>query len=388
MDDWQVNSWQKYPAEQQPSYDNHVSSTEALQRLQNFPPLVSNVEIEQLRNQLLKVQAGQAFILQGGDCAEMFRDCRQEKISTKLNILATMATLMQNKHTHIIKIGRIAGQYAKPRSQPFTSINGKKINSYLGDSINALDANSQARKPSPQRMLDSYFYAATTLNFIQRHYGDTEFFTSHEGLLLPYEQAMSRQVSGNFYNLGAHMLWIGARTGQLQGAHVELFRGVENPLGIKVSKKMTVEQLVAVVRRLNPHNQAGKIILITRLGKDNISSKLPLFIKACKQERLQVIWSVDPMHGNTHLTSNGVKTRSFRDICVELETSFLVHRQLENRLGGVHFELTGENVTECLGGQEKISEDDLHRRYDTGCDPRLNRSQSIEIAKIIAQHLR
>ncbi|HZU53511.1 MAG TPA: 3-deoxy-7-phosphoheptulonate synthase class II, partial [Holophagaceae bacterium] len=389
--------------------------------------------------------AGRRFLLQGGDCAEQFRDCTPERIADKLRVLLQMSVVLTHVGRRpIVRVGRIAGQYAKPRSSGTETVRGRELPSYRGDLINGLDATEEARKADPQRMLQAYFHAAATLNhlralieggFADLHhperwelqagaaevpaYRETlaqvresldflealggvqrgtleriDLFTSHEALLLPYEEALTRWVAGEtaarggYYNLGAHMLWVGERTRQADGAHIEYLRGLRNPLGIKVGPSATADELLPLLERLDPHQQPGRITLITRFGADRIAEALPPLISAVRRAGRVVLWSSDPMHGNGEKADSGLKTRNFDAILSELRQAFELHRAQGSALGGVHIELTGENVTECLGGAEGLSEADLPRAYETGCDPRLNGAQSLELAFLVAEMLR
>jgi 3-deoxy-7-phosphoheptulonate synthase len=382
---------------------------------------------------------GQRFLLQGGDCAERFADCVAASIADKLRVLLQMSlVLTYGLRKPIIRVGRLAGQYAKPRSAPLETIGGVSLPVYRGDLVNGFEPTSTARASDPERLLQAYFHAAATLNYVralieggfadlhhpehwdlefiresERHrdytqivsrildaisfmeacgsaletaLGRIDFFTSHEALVLPYEEAMTRREaeSCRHFNLGAHMLWLGDRTRTLDGAHVEYLRGIANPIGIKIGPSCSPDELPALIERLNPANQWGRVTLITRLGADRVRELLPPLLRAVRAAGARVLWVCDPMHGNTVRTATGVKTRDFERILEELRETSAVHHENESRLGGVHFELTGEDVTECLGGARRLAEADLHTNYATYCDPRLNGEQSLEMAFLIA----
>ncbi|HET6329888.1 MAG TPA: 3-deoxy-7-phosphoheptulonate synthase class II [Holophagaceae bacterium] len=442
---WTPHGWRHRPALQQPDYPDASELERALARLRDLPPLVVPEEVDRLLGLFAEAAAGRRFLLQGGDCAEQFRDCSPERIADKLRVLLQMSVVLTHVGRRpIVRVGRIAGQYAKPRSSGTETIRGKELPSYRGDLINGLDATEAARRPDPQRMLQAYFHAAATLNhlralieggFADLHhperwelhagaadvpaYRETlaqvresldflealggvqrgtleriDLFTSHEALLLPYEEALTRWVAGStaadggYYNLGAHMLWVGERTRQADGAHIEYLRGLRNPIGVKVGPTATAEELLPLLDRLDPHQEPGRITLITRFGADRIAEALPPLISAVRRSGRAVLWSSDPMHGNGEKTGSGLKTRNFDAILSELRQAFELHRAQGSALGGVHIELTGENVTECVGGAEGLSEADLPRAYETGCDPRLNGAQSLELAFLVAEMLR
>lgn len=439
---WTPESWKAYTADQQPTYDSPEELLEVLAVLRRFPPLVSSWEIDRLRTHMASAQAGEAWVLQGGDCAESFDDCQAEPIASKLKVLLQMSlVLIFGSRRKIIRIGRMAGQYAKPRSSHTESRQGQTLPSYRGDLINRSPFSQDHRRNDPQLLLRGYERAAVTLNFIralseggfadlhhpenwqlnfvagsaecQRYHrmlqslGDAlqfiesiapgplaelrrvDFYTSHEALHLHYEQALTRQsVRGTgWYNFGTHFPWIGERTRAISGAHVELLRGVRNPLGIKVGPTANPTEIVDLVRLLNPENEPGRIALIHRFGHQSVASDLPALVEEVARSHVRVLWICDPMHGNTVATDSGHKTRRFNDVLSELRSSFAVHRQCGTQLGGVHLELTGENVTECLGGPGGLTEDDLHTAYNTTCDPRLNYEQAMEIAFAIADEI-
>ncbi len=442
-ENWSPTSWLTKPALQQPGYDDQAKLARVVAEMAQLPPLVTSWEVENLREDLASAAAGEAFVLQGGDCAESFDDCRSESIAAKLKILLQMSlVLVHGTRKPVIRIGRIAGQYAKPRSADAETRNGVTLPAYRGDIINRDGFTAEDRAADPTLMLRAYERAALTLNFIRAltdggfadlhhpEYWDMAFakgspnaeayqrivdsiresldfvsaitgvenevlrrvdvFTSHEALALPYEQAQTRQVPrrAGYYNLSTHFPWIGMRTAQLEGAHVEFFRGIRNPLGIKVGPGMTDEWLVGLLDVLDPDRQPGKITLIHRMGAANVATKLPPIVQAVQKTKRQVLWVCDPMHGNTETTPGGIKTRKFDNIVTELEQSFELHYQLGSRLGGVHVELTGEDVTECTGGARGLSDTDLERAYKSRVDPRLNYEQALEMAMRISRHVR
>ena len=436
---WSLVSWKEKQLNQQPVYENKEELNQVITKLKSYPPLVAVSEIKQLKRHIGKAAKGDAFIIQGGDCAERFTDCNARAIFTKIKILMQMAGIVGfGLKKPIIKIGRIAGQYAKPRSQEFEIINGNKLLSFKGDNINQFFPTKQHRKPNPWLLEKGYCCAAITQNYLRAllseefvHLTHPQFwnidlelnsnakvqfrgvvkqiqetmefmrsidsigiyakqrniFISHEGLHLALEAAMTRKVAqdNKYYNLGSHFLWVGDRTRAFNGGHVEYVRGIENPIGIKVGPNFDVEEILHVIRTINPCNEEGKIVLICRFGKKQLLSCLPKLIEALAKKRLHVCWLCDPMHGNTIKTNQGVKTRKFNHILEELELSIQCHQELKVPLGGVHFELTGENITECLGGElQEITENDLSKNYVTFCDPRLNYTQSIETALFLA----
>ena len=450
-DSWTPETWKAKPSQQQPRYDDQIAVDSVVDQLRTLPPLVTSWEIERLRRQLAEAQRGERFVLQGGDCAETLADCTPQAITNKLKILLQMSlVLVHGAKKPVIRIGRFAGQYAKPRS----SLTERRQNeqsetvelpSYFGDLVNRWEFTPQARRPDPTLMLKCYKHAAMTLNFIRSlvaggfadlHHPEywklsfmdhaslspevreeyhrasqqlagalrfmealgemsideltrVEIFTSHEGLNLLYESAQTRTVPRRegYYNLTAHLPWIGERTRGIDEAHVEYFRGVRNPIGVKVGPTAEPGQIVEMAQRLNPDNEPGRLSLIVRMGASQIEEGLPKLVSRIRDQELNVLWICDPMHGNGQKTTNGVKTRSFDDIVAELECSFDVHDTLGTYLGGVHFEMTGEDVTECVGGAEKVSENDLSRNYTSRCDPRLNYQQSMELAFRIARRL-
>ena len=437
---WQPTSWQSRKAQQQPSYDDSAELERAVADLSRLPPIVVSWEIENLRLRLAAAQRGEAFLLQGGDCAESFADCESDRIAKQLKVLLQMSlVLLQAMKRPVVRVGRFAGQYAKPRSADTETRNGVSLPAYRGDLVNHPEFTAEARRPDPQLLLRGYERAALTLNFVRalvdggfadlhhpeywdlgfvRHaqlreayqrivdsIGDAldffesltgqkagdanrvEFFASHEGLHLLYEQAQTRFIArqDRWYNLSTHMPWIGMRTAQVEGAHVEYFRGIANPIGVKVGAGMSDEWLQELVAILNPHNQPGRLALIHRFGVKDIEQHLPRVIEAVRRTGSTVLWCCDPMHGNTETTSGGIKTRRFENILKELDLSFRIHRELGSHLGGAHIELTGEDVTECTGGARGLTDADLQRAYRSQVDPRLNYEQALELAMLIAE---
>ena len=441
---WQPNSWRDLPIKQQPQYQNSDELLKVEQQLSQMPPLVSFDEIERLKSELALVSKGEAFLLQGGDCAESFFEFSHHNLKSYFRTIMQMTVaLMYGLKKPIVKVGRIAGQYAKPRSQNDETIGDLTLPAYRGDIVNGMEFEEKARISDPKRLIDAYFHSAASLNFLRSlalgGYGNLQkvnewneefskqlkssnkneeiteeitkilsfmkacginyesmpqfttasFFTSHEALLLNYEQAFIRQNHDNskFYDLSAHMLWIGDRTRDPNEAHVEFMRGIANPIAFKVGPSISADELLKLLDILNPQNIAGRITLIARMGKDKVNQLLPPLVKAVRDNGNSVIWSCDPMHGNTIKSSNGFKTRKFEDVLSEVKSFFAIHREALTIAGGVHFEMTGQDVTECLGGNQQISEINLSDRYHTHCDPRLNSSQSIEMAFTIAHEL-
>ena len=439
---WQPASWRNFTALQQPAYPDETGLRAVQTELSRLPPLVTSAEILALKQQIALAQDGRSFLLQGGDCAENFADCESGQISNRLKVLLQMSlVLVHGLRKPVVRVGRFAGQYAKPRSADTETRDGITLPSYRGDFINAPEFTEAARVPDPRRMVKGHARSAMTMNFVRslidggfadlhhpeywdlgwvsqspqsaqyrklvQSVGDairfmetisgepahnvnrTEFYTSHEALLLPYEESLTRQVprQTGWFNLSTHFPWIGMRTAQLDGAHVEYFRGIVNPVGVKISPSVTDEHIKRLCEVLNPDNEPGRLTLIHRLGAGNVESQLPRLIRAVRAAGARVLWVCDPMHGNTESTSNGFKTRRFDNIKAELERSFDVHAAEGSHLGGVHLELTGENVTECLGGARDLAEADLERAYLSSVDPRLNYEQSLEIAmSIVHKH--
>ncbi|XP_027160620.1 phospho-2-dehydro-3-deoxyheptonate aldolase 2, chloroplastic-like [Coffea eugenioides] len=442
--DWRPDSWKSKTAFQLPEYPDKSDLESVLKILESFPPIVFAGEARNLEEKLGQAALGNAFLLQGGDCAESFKEFNANNIRDTFRVILQMGVvLMFGGQMPVIKVGRMAGQFAKPRSDPFEEKDGVKLPSYRGDNVNGDAFDEKSRIPDPQRMIRAYTQSASTLNLLRAfatggyaamqrvsqwnldftehsEQGDryrelahrvdealgfmaaagltnghpvmatTDFWTSHECLLLPYEQSLTREdsTSGLYYDCSAHMLWVGERTRQLDGAHVEFVRGIANPLGIKVSDKMDPNELVRLIDILNPQNKPGRITVITRMGAENMRVKLPHLIRAVRRAGQIVTWVSDPMHGNTIKAPCGLKTRSFDSIRAEVRAFFDVHDQEGSYPGGVHLEMTGQNVTECVGGSRTITYNDLSSRYHTHCDPRLNASQSLELAFIIAERLR
>lgn len=445
---WQPHTWRAHEAAQQPSWNSYEALDAVGEKLRQLPGLVSAAEIETLKQNIADAGAGRRFILQGGDCAERFQDCREDVIRNKLQILMQMALVLGFAgRKPIVPIGRIAGQYAKPRSDLFERDGrGDLLPIFRGESVNSFEPSVESRRADPRRLLQAYHSSSATLNFIRllmsggfgnlhsleqwgrpelttgafykryeqivnglqealsfisacsderssgisRLYGTRDFYISHEALLLPYEEALTRFVPemGRYYNLSAHMVWIGDRTRKVDGAHVEYCRGIGNPVGIKIAADTALHDIVEVVGKVNPHNEVGKVTLITRLGAENVHRCLPDLIKAIASSGHNVTWSVDPMHGNTVRATDGRKTRRFEHISAEVRDSFDVHRKCDSVLGGIHLEMTADNVTECTGGTAGITDEHLGDRYETWCDPRLNAKQSLELAFVVASCLR
>ncbi|MFT7631025.1 MAG: 3-deoxy-7-phosphoheptulonate synthase [Mariniblastus sp.] len=439
---WTPNSWRDKIITQQPVYPDAAQLDDALQRLAKLPPLVTSWEIENLKHQLGEAAEGRAFLLQGGDCSESLDDCETDSIVRNLKIIMQMSfVLIFGSMNKVIRVGRIAGQYAKPRSSDTETRDGVTLPVYRGDIINRSGFTEADRTADPELLLRGYERSALTLNFIRglsvggfadMHHPENwdlefasdsprarqfhemiesitnslsfmeavlgtsiaqsqnvDFFTSHEALHLSYEAAQTRQVPRRegWYNLSTHLPWIGYRTRDLKGAHVEYFKGISNPVGIKVGPKFEPDELMKLVDTLNPENEKGRITLIHRFGADEIEICLPPIIEAVQKSGHNVLFCSDPMHGNTFATSSGIKTRSFEKIESELESAFKIHREQNSILGGVHLELTGDNVTECLGGAGKLSEPDLERAYKSQVDPRLNYDQAMELAFLIADNM-
>ncbi len=437
---WTPASWRDKPGLQMPTYPDPAALSTALRELQQLPPLVTSWEIFALKQQLAEAQDGRRFLLQGGDCAENFSDCGSATISNRLKVLLQMSlVLVHGLRMPVIRVGRFAGQYAKPRSADTETRDGITLPSYRGDVINAPEFTAAARIPDPQRMITAHSRSALTMNFVRAlidggfadlHHpeywnlgwvgcsplaaeyqkmvasiGDAvrfmetlsgsrvhnlnrvDFYTSHEALLLPYEQALTRQVprQHGHFNLSTHYPWIGMRTAALDGAHVEYLRGVRNPIAIKVGPSVLPDQLLRLIDVLNPDDEPGRLSFIHRMGAAQIASKLPPLLDAVKRDGRRVLWVCDAMHGNTESTSNGYKTRRFDNIRTEVELAFDLHAAAGTRLGGVHLELTGEDVTECTGGARELTERDLERAYRSSVDPRLNYEQSLEIAMAIVR---
>ena len=439
---WSPSSWQRKPVAQQVIYPDAEATARTLQALAKLPPLVTSWEVENLKSQLAEAVRGERFMLQGGDCSENFDDCCSESIAAKLKILLKMSIiLVYGSKRRVIRVGRFAGQYAKPRSADTETRDGVTLPSYRGNLINRSGFTKEDRTPNPELMLRGYERGALTLNFIRGlvdggfadlHHPElwdlafvnhaarssdylaimdsiadaigfletvtarpiselnrVEFFASHEGLHLPYEQSQTRQPPRRtrWYNLSTHFPWIGDRTRALDGAHVEYFRGIANPIGLKLGPRMSPEELLDLIGVLNPENEPGRLTLIHRFGVSRIEPCLPPLVEAVLRANRAVLWCCDPMHGNTITVASGLKTRSFDDILQELHQAFEIHQRLGSLLGGVHFELTGENVTECIGGARGLSEADLEKDYRSDVDPRLNYEQAMEMALLIARRM-
>ncbi|GBB91712.1 hypothetical protein RclHR1_19080002 [Rhizophagus clarus] len=446
--EWTPQSWRSKPIRQGVVYEDQEHLQQVLNKLQHLPPMVTPSEIYKLRSQLREVALNKAFLLQGGDCAELFEYCSQDPIESKLKVLLQMSlVLVWGARIPVVRIARMAGQYAKPRSSSTEKVEGREIPSFRGDNINGYDPSD--RKPDPERLLRAYFHSAATLNYVRSIIGSgfadlhrlsdcslrhvrsdrtrqeyqtiidrladsldfmrvigadspfspissslysVDMFISHEGLLLDYEQCLTRLLSDpetgekKWYNIGTHFLWIGDRTRQLNEAHVEYFRGIQNPIGIKVGPSMESNELQKLLDIINPNKEIGKITLITRYGADQVEKYLPAHIQAVKASGHIVIWACDPMHGNTKQSSSGVKTRYFNSIIEELSKVIRIHKDNNSQMNGVHFELTGEAVTECIGGSMQLADADLALNYKTFCDPRLNYEQSLDVAFLIAKY--
>ncbi|WP_045760415.1 class II 3-deoxy-7-phosphoheptulonate synthase [Xanthomonas albilineans] len=437
---WSPVSWRGKPALQMPVYPDPQALEETLGELRELPPLVTSWEIFSLKKQLAEAQEGKRFLLQGGDCAENFSDCESSTISNRLKVLLQMSlVLVHGLRLPVVRVGRYAGQYAKPRSADTETRDGVSLPSYRGDVVNAPEFTAQARVPDPRRMITAHSRSAMTMNFVRAlidggfadlHHpeywnlswvgcspladeyqkmvasiGDAvrfmetlsgaqlynlnrvDFYTSHEALLLPYEEALTREVprQWGWFNLSTHYPWIGMRTAALDGAHVEYFRGIRNPIAIKVGPSAQPDQLLRLIDVLNPEDEPGRLTFIHRMGAAQIAEKLPSLLEAVRRDGRRVLWVCDAMHGNTESTSNGYKTRRYQNVLDEVEQSFDIHAAAGTRLGGVHLELTGEDVTECIGGARELTERDLERAYRSSVDPRLNYEQSLEIAFAIVR---
>jgi 3-deoxy-7-phosphoheptulonate synthase len=441
--DWAPDSWRARPALQMPTYPDAAALKSALDELSRLPPLVTSWEILALKKQLAQAQEGKRFVLQGGDCAESFSDCESGLISNRLKVLLQMSlVLVHGLQLPVVRVGRFAGQYAKPRSTDTETRGEITLPSYRGDLINGPEFSAAARVADPQRMIRAHSRSAMTMNFVRAlidggfadlHHPEywnlswvgysplaaeyqqmvadiggavrfmetlagvevhtlnrIDFYTSHEALLLPYEQALTRQVprQQGWFNLSTHYPWIGMRTAALDGAHVEYLRGVRNPIAIKIGPSVQPDQLLRLIDVLNPDDEPGRLSFIHRMGAAQIADRLPPLLEAVKRDGRRVLWICDAMHGNTESTSNGFKTRRFDNVRSEVEQSFDLHAAAGTRLGGVHLELTGEDVTECTGGARELTDIDLQRAYRSSVDPRLNYEQSLEIAMLIVRKQR
>ena len=443
--DWTPDSWRKKKALHQPIYTDKKKLDKAVKKMKKLPPLVFAGEVRSLKNELAKCVDGKGFLLQAGDCAESFAEFHPNYIRDTFRVIMQMAVVLSfASGVPVTKVGRLAGQFAKPRSSPIEEKNGVKLPSYLGDMINGIEFNENSRVPNPDRMLQAYNQAASTQNLLRafayggyadlstiqnwnldfvkkskqgsnfkvvadriseclrfidacginnenvRQLSETSFYISHEALLLPYETAFTRidSTTGDWYDVSAHMVWIGDRTRQLNGAHVEFCKGISNPIGIKVGPSTDKNELFKVIKILNPKNEKGKIVLIVRMGSKLIDKLLPSILEKIKNANLNVVWSCDPMHANIEKSKSGFKTRNFKNILNEVKSFFKLHKECGTYAGGIHLEMTGQNVTECIGGLQKISDKDLSSRYHTHCDPRLNASQSLELAFTMANYLK
>ncbi len=440
---WSPSSWREFPIKQQPDYKNKEMLKDIEEQLSSFPPLIFAGEARDLKENLALAGRGEAFIIQGGDCAESFAAFNASTIKNLFKLILQMSVVVAySSGKPVIKIGRVAGQFAKPRSSDFEEKDGVKLPSYRGDIINDIAFTKEAREPDPYRMIRAYNQSAATMNllrafsrggladlnqvhrwnldYIKNHaigkkyeeiscqidkamkflkaagltakntpqLKQTTLFTSHEALLLNYEEALTRvdSITGDYYNTAAHMLWIGDRTRELDGAHIEYFRGIQNPIGCKVGPSMQPQELVELVKTLNPNNEEGKLNLIVRMGAGKINELFPPLLKAVIEANLNVVWTIDPMHGNVEKSSTGFKTRDFDNILSEVESFINIHKEHNTVAAGVHLEMTGENVTECTGSAScQITADDLSSRYHTQCDPRLNANQALELAFMISK---
>ena len=441
---WTPSSWRNKKALHMPGYidEEHLENT--LKEISKFPPLVFAGEARLLKEKLGEVANGNAFLLQGGDCAESFADFHPDNIRDSFKVILQMAVVLTfGASCPVVKVGRIAGQFAKPRSSATEIINNVELESYKGDIINGIDFDEKNRNPDPDRLIKAYNQSASTLNLLRafsqggfanlnkihqwnlnfvkdenankfreisnrideclsfmeacgingksvRQLNETDFFTSHEALLLQYEEALTRvdSTTGKWYDVSAHMLWVGDRTRQLDGAHIEFLKGIENPIGIKVGPTTKTDELLKIIDVLNPANESGKITLICRMGHEKVSINLPGIINKVHKEGKNVVWTCDPMHGNTVKSNTGYKTRPLKSIVSEIHQFFQIHRSEGTYPGGVHLEMTGQDVTECMGGLQEITDEDLKNRYHTYCDPRLNASQSLELAFLLSDFLK
>ena len=445
MKKWTLNSWRDHPVKHIPKYEDEKELAMVLKKVSSFPPLVFAGETRALKKSLAKVVEGKAFLLQGGDCAESFAEFHPDNIRDTFKVILQIALVLTfSASLPVIKIGRIAGQFSKPRSSSIEVKDGKELPAYLGDNINGIEFSESARKPDAKRLFKAYSQAASTLNLLRalsqggfadlkkihlwnlgfikkspegkkfkeiedkisdalsfieacglhpdhnRRLRTVNFYTSHEALLLPFEQSMTRidSTSGTHHDTSAHFVWIGDRTRQPDGGHVEFCRGIENPIGIKCGPTLKDTELIKLLNILNPKNESGRITLISRFGANNVEKHLPKLIRSVKKEGFNVVWSCDPMHGNTIKSVTGFKTRPFNNVVKEVKRVFGVHKAEGSYAGGLHIEMTGQNVTECTGGAQRISEKDLSHRYHTHCDPRLNANQALELAFLISDEIK
>ena len=442
---WKLDSWKQYEALHLPTYKDDAHLNEVLNSLKGFPPLVFAGEVRSLRKSLAKVAEGEGFLLQGGDCAESFSEFNADNIRDTFRVILQMAVILTSgTNLPVVKVGRMAGQFAKPRSSTTEIKNSVELESYKGDIINGIEFDQLKREPDPERMLKAYSQAASTLNLLRafadggyadlrfvnswnmgflksgeeyKRYRDlagkiqeslnfmealgvnsintpqlrkTDYYTCHEALLLPYEEALTRtdSTTGDIYDTSAHFVWIGDRTRFEKSAHVEFCSGIQNPIGIKCGPSVDYDELIKIIDKLNPNNDPGRITLIARYGNDRVEKYLPKLIKQVQNEGRSVVWSCDPMHGNTIKSSEGTKTRPFSEILSEVKKNIQIHDAQGSWFGGIHLEMTGQNVTECTGGIDEISESELKDRYHTHCDPRLNANQAIELAFLISDELK
>ena len=438
---WSADSWKNFEAKQMPIYADKNQLNNVVDNLSKFPPLIFAGETRSLKAQIHKVQKGESFYLQGGDCAESFNELNPNTIRDTFKLLLQMSVVLTfATNTPVVKLGRIGGQFAKPRSSDFEEKDGEKLPSYRGDIINSYEFNKESREPDPSRMIQAYNHSASTLNLLRafaqggfasltqlnkwnldfadnfnstkkykelsvkisdcikfmnacginenntRELRETDFYTSHEALLLPYEQAFTRidSTTGDWYNVNAHFLWVGDRTRDPNGAHIHYLSGIKNPLGIKVGPSTKIDELKRNIDILNPENEGGRLTLIVRMGADKIESTFPSLLKEIDKMGLNLTWVCDPMHGNTSTSNSGYKTRATENIFKEIKSFFEIHKSQGSIAGGVHLELTGLNVTECVGGPDDIKDEDLGDRYHTFCDPRLNVNQSLELSFLLA----
>jgi len=441
---WTPESWRGKPIQQVPVYPDAAALAEVEKQLATFPPLVFAGEARRLKKSLARVAAGEAFLLHGGDCAESFAEHGANNIRDFFRVFLQMAVVLTFAAAlPVVKVGRIAGQFAKPRSDDFEELNGERLEAFRGHIVNSEAFTKEARRPDPERLLSAYHQSVSTLNLLRafttggfaalsrvhawnqefvanslegkryeviadeieralrfmRACGidltddsalqSVDFYTSHEALILPYEEALTRRdsLTGDWYDCSAHLLWVGDRTRQIDGAHVNFLRGVSNPVGLKVGPTMTVDELRRLTGVLNPTNRPGRLTLISRMGRTRVTELLPPLVEALRDEGRTELWACDPMHGNTFVASGGQKTRHFDDVLAETSQFFLVHQALGTWPGGLHVELTGDDVTECLGGGSRLNETDLHQNYTSICDPRLNATQSLDLAFHVAEYL-
>lgn len=435
-----ILAWQDKPAKHQPAWPNQEDVREVSNRLRAYPPLIFAGEADQLTHEMALAANGEAFVLMGGDCAESFADSGANRIRARIRTILQMAVVLTyGASVPVVKIGRMAGQFAKPRSNPMETINGVSLPSYMGDAVNGYEFTEESRVPDPERLLEAYHRSVSTLNLMRAFttggfadlakvhewnkgfmanpaysryeamateidramrfmkaagmpddtFRTVDLYSSHEALLLPYEEAMTRIDSrtGRAYNTSAHFLWIGERTREVDGAHVEMLSHVKNPIGVKLGPTTTVDEALALMDKLNPRGEAGRLTFITRMGAEQITDRLPALVEGVNADGRPVTWVTDPMHGNTITASNGFKTRRLSDIVAEVKGFFAVHQELGTHPGGIHVELTGDDVTEVLGGSEEIVEATLEEHYETLVDPRLNHQQSLELAFLLAEEL-